>query len=59
MPNWTYYTCCYFPEFFGLKFAPFGFCCKCWKKAGSPQPMDADTLLNDEEQATNGGVKNG
>ena len=32
MPNWTYYTCCYFPEFFGLKYAPFGFCCKCWEK---------------------------
>ena len=59
MPDWTYYTCCYFPEFFDLKYAPFGFCCRCWEKAGKPQPMDADTLLNDDEQATDGGVEHG
>jgi hypothetical protein len=59
MPDWTYYACCYFPEIYGLNDAPFGFCCKCWEKAGRPQPMDADTLLNDEEQATDGGVKHG
>jgi len=59
MPDWVYYTCCYFPEIHGLEYAPFGFCCKCWEKAGKPRPMDADTLLNDEEQATDGGVKHG
>ena len=60
MPDWTYYSCCYDPEYFGSTEAPFGFCYECWVKAGKPQPMDADdTLFNDEEQATDGGVKHG
>lgn len=59
MPNWKYYSCCYDPELFGSTEAPFGFCYNCWVKAGRPQPMDADTLLNDEEQATDGGVEHG
>jgi hypothetical protein len=59
MPDWKYYNCCYSPEDFLTKAAPFGFCYDCWVKAGSPQAMGADTLLNDEEQATDGGVKHG
>ena len=59
MPDWKYYSCCYDPELFETTPAPFGFCYECWVKAGKPQPMDADTLLNDEEQATDGGVKHG